>query len=234
MKRRKAKQNPRPAARNRQVNIHLPPHLDDQVHAINQARLLTDSRSTCSRIHQDALEAYLPSVDMKTGLPRPSSGEPALTVVPPYLPLFHRLVDFNHFDNDSLLYRAVDESGLLCWIAGADVSCLHVSPMLATFAGRPVAAFLGRGWPEIIHPEDREGCMRTCLEKFPKREPFLLAYRLRFCNGTYVWVIDHAQPRRRPDGAFAGYIGVLYQAAKWGAAPDGAQASAFAGIARTS
>jgi PAS domain S-box-containing protein len=73
--------------------------------------------------------------------------------------------------------------------------------------GRTLEEEMGRGWVEGIHPEDRESYLALCRDSFVRQELFTTEYRLRGADGDYRWLVETAEPRRRADGSFAGYIG---------------------------
>ncbi len=49
--------------------------------------------------------------------------------------------------------------------------------------------------------------MKTFVDAFDAKQPFLMEYRLRRHDGAYRWVLDHGVPFTRAHGEFAGYIG---------------------------
>jgi PAS domain-containing protein len=48
----------------------------------------------------------------------------------------------------------------LVWSLQPDGSCDYVSPQWTEYGGRPVVEYLGFGWVEMIHPEDRERLLK--------------------------------------------------------------------------
>lgn len=74
---------------------------------------------------------------------------------------------------------------------------------------RPDAA-LGAGWLDAVHPEDRGLVAKSFAEACRHRAEFMLRYRLRRGDGSYVWVIDAATPSFTPlSHEFIGYLGLV-------------------------
>ncbi|MBZ0252586.1 MAG: PAS domain-containing protein, partial [Candidatus Methylomirabilis sp.] len=110
---------------------------------------------------------------------------------------------------DPETFRALaDAAPILLWASGPDGGCTYFNQAWVDFTGRPLAAQLGDGWVESVHPEDREGCLEGYRAAFAARRPFTLEYRLRRHDGAYRWMLDTGAPREDGEGAFAGYVGV--------------------------
>lgn len=105
-------------------------------------------------------------------------------------------------------FRALLESApVMVWSSGPDGECEFFNREWVEFTGRPLAALLGWGWLEDVHPEDEAHVRRIYREAFDRREPFRMEYRLRRHDGVYRWLRDKGEPRLGDDGAFRGYIG---------------------------
>jgi PAS domain S-box-containing protein len=100
-----------------------------------------------------------------------------------------------------------DTAPVLIWLADEQGACTYVNKQWLEFSGRRLEDELGKGWLEIVHPDDQEGCVTSLRAAFQNREPFQLEYRLRRVDGTYRWLLGHGSPRYLADGSFAGYIG---------------------------
>lgn len=200
------------------VNMQLPKALADKMRAIKKARhKIEGADPKLCRIYREAVEQYIESIDIETGLRKPAlpaSGQSGPGIVAA-LPLFDQYVDCGRLD-DADLIREMNKSWMMLWAAGPDNENLHVSPMLQLYTGRAAIEFRDLNWIEIIHPEDRERTMAICKEHFRTRQPYRQVYRMRRHDGLYGGIIDHAQPRLRPDGSFAGYIGTAYEVARPG------------------
>ena len=58
-----------------------------------------------------------------------------------------------------------------------------------------------------MHPDDLQKCLKTYVEAFDAREPFVMQYRLRRHDGEYRWISDNGVPRYDAQENFTGYIG---------------------------
>ncbi len=96
---------------------------------------------------------------------------------------------------------------VMIWTSGLDELCDYVNQRWIEFTGRPLAAELGTGWLEGVHPQDLAACMSTFSNAFNAHQPFQMQYRLRRHDGQYRWILDVAVPRFNLDDSFAGYIG---------------------------
>ncbi|HEU0189020.1 MAG TPA: PAS domain S-box protein, partial [Gallionella sp.] len=96
------------------------------------------------------------------------------------------------------------------WRVGIDGKCDYVNHAWLEFTGRTLEQELGDGWADSIHPEEREHCLGAFLSAFNQRKPFTMEYRIRHCDGSYHWILDHGAPYTDLDGEFAGYLGSCY------------------------
>jgi PAS domain-containing protein len=198
------------------ANIQILSASHEKMKVIQEARRRNTGRDPrlCG-IYSEAVEQYLERTDLETGMPKPAlaGGPPSPSIVlPARFPRFGEYVDCNQFADDADLCQAMDEcSWLMLWAAGPNLENLHVNRLLVAYAGRSVPEFSNMGWLEALHPADREPTLETCRAGFKLRQPYSAVYRMRRRDWQYGWIVDHAQPRYRPDGSFAGYVGTMYQ-----------------------
>ncbi len=96
---------------------------------------------------------------------------------------------------------------VMMWIAGPDKLCTDVNRPWLDFTGQSIAAVMGTGWTNSVHPGDLSRCLETYHNAFDRREAFRMEYRLRRHDGEYRWILDTGAPRFLEDGSFEGYIG---------------------------
>ncbi|MFT3785800.1 MAG: PAS domain S-box protein [Tepidisphaeraceae bacterium] len=105
-------------------------------------------------------------------------------------------------------YRAIaDASPVMVWIADTTKACIDFNRGWCAFTGRTVEQERGYGWTEGVHPDDLDACVKTYNDRFDRREPFEIHYRLRRVDGAYRWLVNRGVPRFDPNGEFLGYVG---------------------------
>jgi hypothetical protein len=88
-------------------------------------------------------------------------------------------------------FRLVANSApVMIWTSGPNKMCDYFNQQWLNFTGRPLAAELGNGWAEGVHPEDLDACLNTYSQAFDKHEPFDMQYRIRRHDGQYRWIQD--------------------------------------------
>lgn len=95
----------------------------------------------------------------------------------------------------------------MIWLSDTRNLGVYFNRTWLEFTGRSLAAELGDGWLEAVHPDDRARFQHAEREGFASRRPFQLEYRLRRNDGVYRWLLDQFTPRQDASGRFAGYFG---------------------------
>jgi PAS domain S-box-containing protein len=75
-----------------------------------------------------------------------------------------------------------------------------VSPRFTEFTGLSEAEWLGAGWLNATHPDDRDGAAERWQLALSAGEPFELETRLRRADGSYRWFLGRAVPLRDETG----------------------------------
>ncbi|MCC6228085.1 MAG: PAS domain-containing protein [Phycisphaerales bacterium] len=105
-------------------------------------------------------------------------------------------------------FRALaDAVPMLVWLAGTDKKCYDFNKGWLEFTGRTLEQERNDGWVEGVHPDDMDRCVKTYIECFDARKPFVMTYRLRRHDGVYRWIEDRGVPRYASNGTFLGYAG---------------------------
>ena len=98
----------------------------------------------------------------------------------------------------------------MIWTTNAAGETTYMCQEWYAFTGQETPAALGGGWAKVIHPDEREMMEDAFLKACSLQCEFVLHYRLRRHDGTYVWVVDSAAPSRLPDaGTFLGFLGMI-------------------------
>ncbi len=96
---------------------------------------------------------------------------------------------------------------VMVWTTTADGSCDYVNARWLEFTGRPLAAELGSGWADRLHPEDRPGALEQIRRAVAARSGFQLECRMLRHDGEYRWLLDAGGPRYGPAGELLGFVG---------------------------
>jgi PAS domain S-box-containing protein len=103
----------------------------------------------------------------------------------------------------------VNASPAMFWTTDEHHMCTFLSQRWFDYTGRTPEQDLGRGWLELIHPDDAAQAGAVYTAACDAHQPFSLDYRLRDRHGRYRWAIDAGAPRFDRDGALIGYIGTV-------------------------
>jgi PAS domain S-box-containing protein len=101
----------------------------------------------------------------------------------------------------------VEQAPIMIWRADTTGTCDYFNERWLAFTGRPMAAELGDGWAEGVHPADMAACLDIYRSSFARRASFEMEYRLRRHDGQYRWLFDRGVPFFAENSTFAGYIG---------------------------
>jgi PAS domain S-box-containing protein len=102
---------------------------------------------------------------------------------------------------------AADTAPIMIWVTGPDKLCTFLNRPWLEFTGRTLDQDLGNGWADSVHPDDVQACVKTYVDAFEARQPFVMEYRLRRHDGEYRWICDTGRPQLDNQGSFVGYIG---------------------------
>jgi len=104
-------------------------------------------------------------------------------------------------------YRALVQGGAqIIWVASPDGGMLEDSAEWRWITGQTVEEFLGNGWLDSIHPEDRERVERDWRESLRTGRIFDDRFRMRARGGAYRHYDVRAVPIER-DGRIAEWVG---------------------------
>jgi PAS domain-containing protein len=82
------------------------------------------------------------------------------------------------------------------------------SPSWRACTGQRVEEWLGEGWIEAIHPDDRDGALRDWREAVARGGTIDIGYRLRVPGGGWRRCRVRALPVLNIDGTVRKWIGV--------------------------
>jgi PAS domain S-box-containing protein len=103
-----------------------------------------------------------------------------------------------------------DAAPVMIWMSGPDKACIFVSRRWQEFTGGRREDALGDGWPQFVHPDDRDALKKTFFTAFEQKHEFAHEYRLRHKDGGYRWVRDRGSPRYNTQNQFLGFTGSVW------------------------
>lgn len=111
-------------------------------------------------------------------------------------------------ESEELFQSLVRASAQIVWIANADGVVESDSPSWREYTGQTLEQWVGLGWLDVIHPDDRELTQKVWTDAVAKDRPLVLEYRLRNRHGEYRWFQVRTAPQRRPDGTVNRWVGM--------------------------
>ncbi|MGE5655504.1 MAG: PAS domain S-box protein [Actinomycetota bacterium] len=87
--------------------------------------------------------------------------------------------------------------------------CVFVNPRWLEITGLPLAAAIGPGWAETLHPDERQSVFGDWYEAALSGREFARECRLLTPEGELVWVFARAVAMRGATGTITGYFGTL-------------------------
>lgn len=109
--------------------------------------------------------------------------------------------------DDQRLRTLVGALPNLVWSLKPDGSCDYVSPQWVQYAGGELPDYLGLGWVEIIHPDDRERLIAEWQRSSPIGRPYDVEARLRARDGSYRWFKTRGLPLADAEGRIVRWYG---------------------------
>ncbi len=94
-------------------------------------------------------------------------------------------------------FRALADSlpGLV-FVCDASGACIFTNTRYQEFTGLRRDEWLGAGWAEAIHPDDRLATVEGWIAAVAVAEPYEVEYRLRAADGDHAWFLVRATPVR--------------------------------------
>ncbi len=116
-------------------------------------------------------------------------------------------------------FRAlVQASAQSVWTTDAEGSMNEDSPSWRAFTGQSVEEFLGWGWLNAVHPQDRPRTEEEVRQALASGEPVTSEYRVRHHSGEWRWTHARAVPLINADGKIRSWVGMntdITERRKW-------------------
>jgi PAS domain S-box-containing protein len=93
------------------------------------------------------------------------------------------------------------------WMAQPDG---HVTASLnwTELTGDDPSHFLGSGWIDSLHPDDRDRTLKTWANALAKKEAYEIEHRARVQDDSYHWYKSRATPVLNDDGSVREWLGI--------------------------
>jgi len=98
-------------------------------------------------------------------------------------------------------------SAQIVWSTDASGAVVEDSPSWRAFTGQTLEEWLGTGWLQAVHPDDREQAARAWREAVAIRSLYEVEYRVRRPDGSYTPTLARGTPVFNPDGSIREWIG---------------------------
>ena len=92
------------------------------------------------------------------------------------------------------LRLVAEHAPAMLWRARPGAGRDYLNAAWLAFTGRTLAAEIGDGWVEAVHPDDRDRCRSRFREALAAGAPFAIEYRLRHNDGSFRVVRDEGRP----------------------------------------
>ncbi|PRY52656.1 PAS domain S-box-containing protein [Arcticibacter pallidicorallinus] len=110
-------------------------------------------------------------------------------------------------ESEARFRNMAEGSGILIALASETGEINYFNKAWSALTGIDTDELLGFGWCALVHPEDKDACLKLYMDSLEKRVPYTGEYRMLSKNGEYRWLLTSGSPRFEPDGSFTGYIG---------------------------
>ena len=102
----------------------------------------------------------------------------------------------------------ISASADLIWTASPEGEMIPPLPTWRAYTGQTEADYVGWGWLDSVHPEDRERIRDLWSERLHSRTPFHAEFRLRRRDGEWRYSEARAAPVLALDGSVREWVGI--------------------------
>jgi PAS domain S-box-containing protein len=123
-------------------------------------------------------------------------------------------------------YRSLIQAvALMDWWTGPNGESIEFAPEWTPLTGQRREEAIGRGWLEVLHPDDRAPTWDRWQTAVGTGQPYEAAFRVRTPDGTWRHLLAKGNPVRDSDGRIREWIGVLIDVTQLRQAEEAAQES---------
>ena len=122
--------------------------------------------------------------------------------------LWQRSIALAVIEHSESRYRSLTmASASIVWVTNADGAFLPDGPLSEAYTGQTPQEYMGWGWLDAIHPEDRELTAAAWRRAIEGKEFYYAEYRLRRHDGQYRRVTSRGVPVLGIDGVLVEWVG---------------------------
>ena len=110
-------------------------------------------------------------------------------------------------ESEARFRHMADSAPALIWMTDAEGKITFANMHYDHMFGRSASEMLGRGWEQIVFPEDLDGYHVAFQKAFRARAPFKTETRVCDKEGRVMWLCCEGVPRMDDAGRFLGYTG---------------------------
>ena len=122
--------------------------------------------------------------------------------------LWQRSIALAVIEHSESRYRSLTmASASIVWVTNADGAFLPDGPLWEAYTGQTPQEYMGWGWLDAIHPEDRELTAAAWRRAIEGKEFYYAEYRLRRHDGQYRRVTSRGVPVLGIDGVLVEWVG---------------------------
>lgn len=111
-------------------------------------------------------------------------------------------------ENERRLRELVGEFAQMVWETGPDGMVTTDSPSWRAYTGQTLDAWLGMGWLDAVHPDDRAYAARQWSEAVAARGMVNACFRVRRADGAWRLTKVRAAPLAGADGRIRKWVGI--------------------------
>jgi len=111
-------------------------------------------------------------------------------------------------DSEERFRALVTASAQIVWTTDAAGQVVDDSPSWRAFTGQTVKEWLGEGWADAVHPDDRAAILDNWHRCTAEEQPLDTEFRLQHASGGWRWTHVRAVPLRDGAGRVRGWVGM--------------------------